>query len=214
MTYHVLHFCVIARDDSVTKDSEMIQESTCKEFVNEKNLAAPDLADLSEPSQPNLKSFLSRKFGKDKSGKEIKRSFKASWYLRHKWIHYDVENDAAFCFTCIKATCQNLITTKKSEDTFIKRGFTNWKKALEKGRGFDKNEKSESHREATDRLVVIPNTSKRDIGELISESYYLEKFNNRQMLLKIMENIRFLGNSCLTIEFIRFYTKRTRSILI
>ena len=147
-----------------------------------------------------MKTFPSRSFGKDKSGKEIKRSFQLSWYEKYKWIHYDSLHDAAFCFTCMKAVNENLVTSTKAEDNFTKIGFTNWKKALEKGRGFDKHEQSESHKEATDRFIVIPKTTAGDIGELLSSSYCIDKFNSRKILLIILESIRYLARQSLSLR--------------
>ena len=79
-------------------------------------------------------------------------------------------------------------------------GFTNWKKALEKGRGFDKHELSASHMEATDSFIVIPKSSAGDIGELLSESYHKGKYENRQILHKIIENIRFLARQSIALR--------------
>ena len=45
------------------------------------------------------------------------------WFDRFLWLHYDVVNDAAFCFTCIKAALQNSITSSKIEQTFVTEGF-------------------------------------------------------------------------------------------
>ena len=45
-------------------------------------------------------SFPRREFGKSAP---VKRSFQASWFNRWKWLHYDVAQDAAYCFTCCKA---------------------------------------------------------------------------------------------------------------
>ena len=136
-----------------------------------------------------------RIFGKDKAGRnEKKRSFQSSWFLRYKWLHCEAKEDSAFCFVCIKATAENLVTATKAEKVFTEQGFANWKKALEKDKGFDKHEQSEAHKEAIDRYIVIPKTT-GDIGEIISEAHSKERFHNRQVLLKILENIRFLGNT-------------------
>ena len=41
---------------------------------------------------PTCFFFPKRKFGKDE------RSFRADWCDKHKWLHYDAEKDAAFCY--------------------------------------------------------------------------------------------------------------------
>ena len=144
--------------------------------------------------------FPLRVFGKDRHGKEIKRSFNSSWYKKYEWLHYDSSRDAAFCFTCMKAVHGNLLTTTKAEETFTRIGFTNWKKALEKGPDFEKHQLSAAHREATDLFIVIPSQTVGDIGELLSDSYYKEKYENRQILLKILENIKFLARQSLALR--------------
>jgi len=154
------------------------------------------LSALSEPFQPKEYTFPVRIFGKDKAGKELKRSFQTSWFSKYKWLHYEAKEDAAFCFVCIKATAENMVTCTKAEKVFTEQGFINWKKALEKGKGFDKHEQSEAHKDATDRYIVIPKTT-GDIGEIISESHSKEKYRNRQILLKILETIKFLGRQSL-----------------
>ena len=30
------------------------------------------------------------------------RSFRPLWFKKFKWLHYDEENDKAYCFVCIK----------------------------------------------------------------------------------------------------------------
>ena len=100
----------------------------------------------------------------------------------------------------MKAVHGNLLTTTKAEETFTRIGFTNWKKALEKGRGFEKHQLSAAHREATDRFIVIPSQTVGDIGELMLDSYYKEKYENRQILLKILENIKFLARQSLALR--------------
>ncbi|XP_066914540.1 zinc finger MYM-type protein 1-like [Clytia hemisphaerica] len=163
-------------------------------------LPPPDISSLEKPLQPLLESFPSRIFGKDKNRKDIKRSFNSSWYKKYDWIHYDSLRDAVFCFTCLKAAHENLLTTSKAEDTFTRFGYTNWKKALEKGRGFDKHQHSEAHKESHDRFIIIPNQVVGDIGELLSQSYNKEKFENRKVLLKFFENIRFLARQSLSLR--------------
>ena len=50
----------------------------------------------------------------------------------------------------------NLISNKNADKAFIPNGFTNWPDAGTKNRGFDKQFKSESHKEAHARLNTIP----------------------------------------------------------
>ena len=72
-------------------------------------------------------------------------------------------------------------------------------KALETTRGFSKHESSISHKEATERLITAPNTCK-NIEELLDANVAKNKQINRQMLLKILQNIRYLGRQSLPLR--------------
>jgi len=50
--------------------------------------------------------FPKRKFG----GTE--RSFRAEWCEKFDWLHYDVENDSAFCYLCKTAEMQNKLLAR------------------------------------------------------------------------------------------------------
>ena len=69
----------------------------------------------------------------------------------------------------------HLIFSTKAEETFTQLGFINRKKAREKVRGFDKHQLSASHKEATDRFIVIPERSAGDIAFI--SSYHTVKRN-------------------------------------
>ena len=105
---------------------------------------------IAMPYQPkDPKSFADR-------GKNSRR-FQPYWFDHDDWktwLHYDQEKDAAFCFTCIKAARENLLTKKNAEKTFISTGYRNWSDAATNGRGFDKHSRSESQRS--------PSTCSRD----------------------------------------------------
>ena len=64
------------------------------------------------------------------------------------------------------------------EKAFISVGYKNWSDAATSGRGFDKHNRSDAHREAHQRLFAIPETCE-DIGEQISEAHAEEKSINR-----------------------------------
>jgi len=60
-----------------------------------------DIGDLPlEPFQPMHIAFPSRSFRKSAP---VNRSFQATWFNKFAWLHYDVAQDAARCFTCCKA---------------------------------------------------------------------------------------------------------------
>ena len=53
-----------------------------------------------KPHQPIDLAFPSREFCKKNP---TKRSFQARWFKQWKWIHYNEENDHAYCFCCVIA---------------------------------------------------------------------------------------------------------------
>jgi len=148
-----------------------------------------------KPNQPRDIEFPKRTFGKDVK----QRSFQPDWFNSFKWLHYDQTKDTAFCFTCIRALKKNMISSEKSETAFTETGYRNWKKALETNRGFSKHQCSTSHKEATERLITAPKTCK-DIGELFDENVAKNKETNREMLLKILQNIRYLARQSLPLR--------------
>jgi len=61
---------------------------------------------------------------------------------------------------------------------------------------FQQHEASACHKEAVERVFTLPSTTK-DIGEALSSAHAQEKLENRQCLLKIISNLRFLARqSC------------------
>ena len=75
------------------------------------------------------------------------------------------------------------------ESAFIFAGFSNWKDATV---AFGSHEKSTTHKRAVESIITLPQTT-RDVGELLSSAHAAEKRKNRQCLITIAENIRFLG---------------------
>ena len=58
--------------------------------------------------------------------------------------------------------------------------------------GFRNHDISQAHKEATLRVLKIP-TDYSNVATGISEQYMFEQLNNRQILLKILSNVRNLG---------------------
>ena len=125
------------------------------------------------------------------------RSFNPDWFKRYGWLHYDINRDAAFCFVCIKALSKGQISTGNVESAFVKTGFRNWKKALEKDRGLLKHQQSSAHNDAIQRYIN-GSVENHDFGEMTSSNITQLKRTNTNNLLKIISNIKFLfqRNSC------------------
>lgn len=129
----LLSWCKKKKSENVDQTLQQTSSNPSKDTHSKphQRQEAPDVTMLDQPVQTYLEVFPPRGFGKDKNGKEVKRSFNSSWYQKYKWIHYDSSRDAVFCFTCMKAVHGNLLSSTKAEETFTRVGFNNWKKALE-----------------------------------------------------------------------------------
>lgn len=140
-----------------------------------------------QPHQPKKFKFPPRSFGQ----KIVKkRSFQAPWFDRFKWLHYDEEMDAAFCHVCAKAEENGRLSGSARRDAaFLTKGFTNWKDAT---MCFSRHEASDCHKEAFETMVTLPKTT-GDVAEMLSKSHAAEKKDNRQLFMKILENIKFLA---------------------
>ena len=144
-----------------------------------------DLPD--KPHQPLNFKFPSRCFGQSKP---VNRSFQAGWFQRFPWIHYVETTDCALCFTCCKATKQGKVrVTGVTEDTFLVKGFTNWKDAT---RVLSKHEASDFHKQA-----VAAMNNQVDVGEI---QHAKEKEINREYLLNILSIIRLLARQGLPLR--------------
>ena len=67
------------------------------------------------------------------------------------WIHYDESLDAAFCHTCLNT--QSKLKRSRKEDSFISKGFANWKNATS---CFKALESTDCHKEAVEICIVSP----------------------------------------------------------
>ena len=68
-----------------------------------------------------------------------------------------------------------------------------------KTRGFQKHEMSQAHKEATIRYVKS-SSNQPDVVDMVSSEAEKQRFKNRQMLLKILTNIRFLARQGLPLR--------------
>ena len=150
-----------------------------------RGMAAQSASDFPEQFKPGRTySFPKRKFGKGKD----ERSFRADWCDKYEWLHYNADKDAAFCYLCMKTDHERkfLASTKRNQ-AFLSRGFTYWKAATT---AFKKHQESECHREAIQAMLSPP---KHTIGELISKEHKKEQEMNRNMFIRILQNIRYLA---------------------
>ena len=157
-----------------------------------KKVWIPDVG--SKPHQPLVNSkFPYREFGKQKL---VKRAFQHSWFAKWKWLHYEEDMYKAFCYNCIQAYKEDKLRASNLELAFISKGFNNWKDASVK---FKEHESSNCHKDSMIVTVDLP-SSVKDIAETLQRELTKQKSENRQMLLKISSNIRFLALQSIAIR--------------
>ena len=112
------------------------------------------------------------------------RSFQPKWKQLYPWIAYNFDKDVVLCSYCAEAKKRNYFDlSTKREPAFIFKGFSNWKKALEK---FQILEGSDCHNEAKQMKILAATTD--PIDEQSNSKLADQKRNNRQIFLKILEN--------------------------
>ena len=103
----------------------------------------PDLAlsffvNKKQPCQPNLESYPARLMGS-----KVRR-FNKGWYKEYKWVEYNQDLDACFCFPC------RVFLVISPESVFTEIGFRDWKHAKgTAGKRAEKGKKEKEGRYAT-----------------------------------------------------------------
>lgn len=93
-----------------------------------------------------------------------------------------------FVCNCVK---DKKIKNKGSiDETFVLRGYCNWKDVSGDKGGFASHEASSAHKRAIEVVETLPRTT-RDIGEQLSSSHSEEKLRNRAYLLQVFQTIVF-----------------------
>ena len=123
-----------------------------------------------------------------KDGKTYTRTIQQAWYGRFPWITVCTSSFRIYCYVCRSAMKHELVTfTKHQQSTFVKDGFSNLKKALQR---FQEHEHSEMHKEAS--LKLAAKSSKVDVAAQISQEHDKQAKEHREMLLKVLRCIRYL----------------------
>ena len=119
-----------------------------------------DLGNLSEgPRQPKLNSFPFSVFG------DAKRKFKSKYYKEFPFIEYSISTNSIFCFCCHQFSA----STGKSEESFSKTGFRNWKHIGDK---LTKHLSSNEHAKCMDRWINYKKTvTSGSVSSLLSSVY-------------------------------------------
>ena len=75
---------------------------------------------------------------------------------------------------------------------FVSRGYCNWKDATGEKGAFSTHQKSATHKRAVEVIFTLPATT-GNVGEMLSRAHAWERLENRDYLLKLFQNIRFLS---------------------
>ena len=95
-----------------------------------------------------------------------------------------------FCHVCAKLLQSGrLVQNKKADPSFITKGFSYWKDATI---ALKKHASSNCHKETVDSLIVMPSTCP-DVTEMLSSQLAVQKKDNRECLLKIIDNLKCLA---------------------
>ena len=88
------------------------------------------------------------------------RSFQPKWKQLYPWIGYNFDKDVVLCSYCAETEKRNYFgLSTKREPAFISKGFSNWKKALEKTQI---HEGSDCHNEAKQMKILAATTEPID----------------------------------------------------
>lgn len=141
------------------------------------------LCEPKEPHQPKKFQFPKKRYGSQN------RAFQPTWFDNFPWLHYDENTDTVLCFTCHKQYAKgNLKTANKKDLAFIKEGFANWKKAIEK---FRDHQMSECHKTSIDYEVNLPQNY-GNVHEMLNVEAKKTMQLNRLCLVKVIESLQYL----------------------
>ena len=125
-----------------------------------------------------------------------RRRMQPAWFKRYPWLHYSRHLSAVLCFSCAKATALSLTGLScKIQQTFITKGFSDWKKAMDK---FADHEKCSSHRHAVMQLQQSASTPSIDVQ--LSAQRAADQARARLALLKLISSVRFLARQGLALR--------------
>lgn len=114
--------------------------------------------------------------------------FQAKWFKEFPWLHFEPNVDGVLCHTCVIAAELDLLKMSKyKEQTFISRGFKNWKKGIEK---FTVHQKSICHNIANANL--FPSNEPCDVNAQLGERLSQGQIVAQKSLVQIIEALQYL----------------------
>ncbi|CAF1398486.1 unnamed protein product [Rotaria sordida] len=116
------------------------------------------------------------------------RSFMSKWYEGRPWLEYSIEKNSTYCYYCRHfGAPTSSSNTKPQTDAFINNGFKNWKKVLDKSKGFDQHLKSHGHILAASNYTLYQQRkqSQSNVINMIAKGRIEQIRRNRLRLTKI-----------------------------
>ena len=111
------------------------------------------------------------------------RCFRIEWYSRFKWLEYSLRKQSAFCFFCRLFTNSSAsLFGGHPDNAFSETGFDNWKKALEKVRGFHSHEQSKTHSDSERSYLTF--MCSKPIDTLISNEVAQQQTNRSHAIIR------------------------------
>ena len=118
-----------------------------------------------------------------------KRLCRSSWFKTYKLLHYVTKNDAVISYICPNQEFSgNLRSERKEDPVCISKGYSNWKKVIEK---FEDHQKTNSHKTAVSFEVTLPLC--RDVHVIHDTQILKEQDLERRYFGVILETIQILG---------------------
>ena len=111
------------------------------------------------------------------------------------WLEYSVKEDKVYCFICKNFSSGNI---KDQYETFVKSGFSNWKKLNEK---LKKHEQSDQHTKCSEKYVSYKHSLTH--GKVCDQKAYQheeEVVQNRNYALKLIDIILCLTRQRLSLR--------------
>ncbi|KAF3844400.1 hypothetical protein F7725_007563 [Dissostichus mawsoni] len=173
-----------------TGDMEIIPSSRESEFDNEResSQAGENEGTGKEgeelglcPNHPNVKVIPSQTL----SNRIL--YFQEKWFKDHTWLHYSPSVKGVLCFYCAKYfAAQKSKLASKADSAFVKTGFNNWKKALEK---CSVHKDSQCHKLAVMTRIQEP----EPVNVQLSRELERRQQQARRNLMKIAGGVRYLA---------------------
>ncbi|KAE9525840.1 hypothetical protein AGLY_014066 [Aphis glycines] len=134
-----------------------------------------------------------------------KRKFNILWLTKYKWLTYSKIEDSAFCKVCVLFSPSVAgYSSNQSLHTFVKKGYNNWKKGLEK---FEKHGSLNYHKVnlKADHFMDVMLGKILSVDKQIDKFHHQQTLENQEKLKPIIKTIILCGRQCLPLRAHRDY---------